>query len=220
MSISAMDIRRAAEAALGRSVRTASIVSRTPISYDPYLPGRHVDRIVGVAETDDGMPTEWRGIAKRTEGPGLRAARRELNSYRRGVTGAAGPPCRGPTLLCWDQGAEHVEIWLEQLDDEHGGLWDVDRFGIAARHIGAWVAATADRPISDDYDSEDAWAERHGQPTRLDEATARLDALERAPNADELADLIDDDGFRRTQALIDSTPERYRQIAEIGRAHV
>ena len=208
-----MDIRRAAEAALGRSVQTASIVSRTPISYDPYLPGRHVDRIVGVAETHDGMPTEWRAIAKRTEGPGVRAARRELNSYRMGITDAAGLPFRGPTLLAWNEEAEHVEIWLEQLDDEHGGLWDVDRFGIAARHIGTWVAATADRPIPDDFDSEDAWAERHGQPNRLDEATARLDALKRAPNAEGLADLLDDANFRRTQALIDSTPERIASLA-------
>jgi hypothetical protein len=209
-----IDPAAAAERALGRSVRSASIDERSPIVYDPYLPGRAVDRIRGFAESSDGSRRPWSAVAKRTDGPGLRAARRELAAYRLGLTRPADDvPFRGPTLLTWHADAEHVEIWLEDLRDEHDGTWAVERFGVAARHIAAWVAAVRELSTPDDFDSEDAWAERHGQPTRLDEARAQLGAFRGAPNAEALADLLRDVGFRRTQALIESTPQRIEELA-------
>lgn len=209
-----IDPSAAAELALGLPVRTAWVVERSAIAYDPYLPGRAVDRIRGVAETTDGSRNPWSAVAKCTSGPGLRAARRELAAYRLGLTQPAdGVPFRGPTLLASENEDDRVEIWLEDVADEHGGTWSVERFGVAARHIGAWVARAREVAVPSDLDSEDAWAERHGQPTRLDEATTRLDALKGAPNADELAARLGDVDFRRTQALIDSTPERIERLA-------
>ncbi len=213
-----IDPAAAAARALGRPVRSASVDERSPIVYDPYLAGRAVDRIRGFAEPSDGSRRPWSAVAKRTEGPGLRAARREMAAYRLGLTHPDDDvPFRGPTLLAWHEDADHVEIWLEDLRDEHGGAWSVERFGVAARHIATWVARVRELSMPDDFDSEDAWAERHGQPTRLDEATAQLDAVRGAPNAGELADLLGDVGFRRTQAVIESTPQRIEELAAFPR---
>jgi Phosphotransferase enzyme family len=198
-----------AQAALGQPVRDAAVIERAPIAYDPYLAGRKVERVVGVAGLADGSRAEWHGIVKRTAGPGLRAARRELAAYRSGL--ADPNPVHGlraPKLLAWEEGAAHVEIWLEQVRDELAGVWPVERFGLAARHIAAFDAWAAERPLPPDFDSEDAWAERHGQPERVPEALTQLDALRSTPGARDVMGALDDDDFRRTGALIASTQER------------
>ena len=203
-----------ARAALGKPVRAAKVTTRAPIVYDPYLAGRAVDRVVGVAELADGRPAEWRAIVKRTGGPGLRPARRELAAYRVGL--ADRNPVHGlraPSLLAWNEGPEQVEMWLEELRDELSGLWPVQRFGVAARHIAAFDAWAAERPVPADFDSEDAWAERHGQPERVPEKLRELDALRRDSGAKGVMETLDDDGFRRTEALIASTEERIERLA-------
>jgi hypothetical protein len=209
-----VDAIEVAQAALGRPLRSAAVTEREPVTYDPFLAGREVVRVVGVAEPANGGGVEWRAIVKRTGGPGLRAARRELASYRLGL--ADPDPVHGlraPKLLAWDEGSEHVEIWLEDLRDELFGEWPVERFGLAARHVATFDAQTARRPLPEGFDSEDAWAERHGQPERVPEALTRLDALRRAPGATRVMGALDDAGFHRTGALIASTPERVARLA-------
>src|SRR4051812_7173102 len=93
-----------AEAATGRRVVTADVGARIPIAYDPYLPGRVVERITGMATLRDSGPAEWAAVVKRTTGPGLQAARRELGAYRIGL---ADPEpvggLRAPALLASDE---------------------------------------------------------------------------------------------------------------------
>ncbi|HET7472519.1 MAG TPA: phosphotransferase [Candidatus Limnocylindrales bacterium] len=203
-----------AELALGRPVGAAAIERRTSVAYDPYLPGRSVERVDGVARLADGETGSWSAIVKRTEGPGLRAARRELDAYRLGIADARPVSgLRAPRLLGWHEAPETVELWLEVLADGHGGRWTSGRFGAAARHIAAADARLRDLDVPAMFDSEDAWAERHGQPERLDEALAELHHVRRAGDARALAQLVGDPGFRRTEDLIVTTPAR---IARLG----
>ncbi len=210
----AIDPVAVAEAALGRDVATATVISRTPINYDPYLPGRTVERIAGMADGDDGDRFAWSAVVKRTSGVDLRAARRELAAYRDGVADA-GPRTglRAPALLGWDAGPHHVELWLEALQDDHGGLWPTARFGAAARHIAAWDAQSNATSLPAGFDSEDAWAERHGQPHRVGEAIAELDELRRTSGSSEIAAVLHDPGLRRVHELIASTPARIDRLA-------
>ncbi len=206
--------RAVAERALGRPVAAASVTGRAAVAYDPFLAGRVVERVQGTAELRDGRRVPWSAIIKRTEGPGLRAARRELAAYRDGVA-TPGPSTglRAPALLAWDERPDQVELWLEEVTDEHDGRWPVARFGIAARHIGAWDADAGRIPLPPGFDAEDAWAERHGQPERLPEALARLDGLRRQPGARDVMERLHDPGFRRIEALIRSTPARISRLA-------
>ena len=203
-----------ARALIGPGVRAAGVRSRREVAYDPYLAGREVERVGGVAELEDGQRVDWTAIVKRTGGPGLRAARRELAAYR---TGLADPnPAHGlraPKMLAATDGQDHVEIWLEELLDEFAGSWPIERFGVAARHIAAFDVWAAERPLADDFDSEDAWAERHGQPERVPDALDELDRLRHAASADQVMEWLEDDGFSRTEALIASTKERIERLA-------
>jgi len=203
-----------AEAALQRPIRSAAIRSRAAVSYDPYLPGRSVERVHGVAELADGGEAQWSAIVKRTEGPGLRAARRELAAYR--VCLADPRPragLRAPALLGAEEDGGHVEIWLEVVVDRHGGIWTPGRFGIAAGHIAEWDIRVARVAIAPDFDSEDAWAERHGQPHRLHEGHEELEAFRRTNGAEDVMVLLDDAGFARTAELIRSTEKRIARLA-------
>lgn len=203
-----------ARAALERPVVTARVTTRVAIAYDPYLAGRVVERVTGGAEMPDGEPAGWTAIVKRTEGPGLQAGRRELAAYRHGIASAEGRPgLRAPRLLAWQDEASEVEVWLEEVRDAHNGQWPVSRFEVAARHIAVWDARAGNSPLPAGFDSEDAWAERHGQPHRLHEALAELDALADSPSSDEAAAQLADPGFRRTRALITSTPSRLERLA-------
>jgi hypothetical protein len=190
------------------------VTARAPISYDPYLAGRTVERITGEAETLDGGRMAWSAVAKSTSGPGLRAARRELAAYRSGVASsdpAAG--LRAPALLGSLDEEDRVEVWLEEIRDDYGGAWPIERFGLAARHIGAWDARMARAGLPAEFDSEDAWAERHGQPERVAEVLGELSALAHESGAQEVAAALDDVGFSRTHRLIESTGPRIELLA-------
>jgi hypothetical protein len=202
-----------ARVALGKTVRAAEVATRVPIGYDAFLAGRAVDRVVGVAELANGGQAEWRAIVKRTAGPGLGAARRELAAYRSGL--ADPKPVRGlraPKLLAWIDSLDFIEIWLEEVVDLFSGEWPLERFGLAARHIAAFNAWAAERPLPEEFDSEDAWAERHGQPDRVEEQLRELDALRQARRATQVMGALHDPSFRRTEALIASTQVRIEHL--------
>ena len=203
-----------AQAVLGRTIMSARLTARIPVIYDPYLGGRLVERVSGIAETVEGQVVPWDAIMKRTSGAGLRAARRELAAYRERIAGC-GPisGLQAPALVGWDESEDHVELWLEVLTDEHGGRWPIARFGIAAGHIATWDAAASTIPPIAGFDLEDAWAERHGQPHRLSQAVGELHAHRTAPGAQDLMGLLNDPGFQRTEALITSTTMRIEHLA-------
>ena len=208
-----VDLIALASRALDRPVVSARIEGRVEIAYDPYLAGRTVERVWGWAQTVDGIDTPWSAIVKRTSGVDLRAARRELAVYVAGLAAAApGTGLRGPVLLAAEEGPSHVELWLEELRDEFGGAWRPERFGEAARHIAAWDAVASDHPLPADFDSEDAWAERHGQPHRIEEVLTQLDGYRRHPAVADVMALLDDPGFERLERLITTTPDRIEQL--------
>ena len=211
----AIQLELVAGRALDRPVAEASIGARSEIAYDPFLPGRTVDRVTGLARLADGSATTWTAIVKRTEEPGLRDARRELDAWRVGIADPDGAGLRAPQLLAARDDDRSVELWLEALTDKHGGRWSPARFGVAARHVAAADARAADLALPPDFDSEDAWAERHGQPERVDEAVAELGAIRRDPAAPAIAAAIDDDGFRRTESMIVTTAARIARLAEL-----
>ena len=209
-----VDPTAAAAAATARPVAAASILTRTEIAYDPYLPGRTVELVMGRASTPGGAVVPWSAVVKRTTGPGLRPARRELAAYRDGVAEPSPPAgLRAPRLLAWTDRPAEVEVWLDRLIDVHAGAWAVERFAVAARHIALWNATAAARPLPPGFDSEDAWAERHGQPHRLDEGASRLTTLGARAGAADVMRLLADPGFARTALLIESTPERIDRLA-------
>jgi len=213
----AVDPMAVAAAALGVPVRDAHVVDRGEIAYDPYLAGRVVERARGIATLADAREATWTAVVKTTEGVGLRAARRELSVYRSELANAgraAGDALRGPALLAFDERAEHVEVWLEDLTDRYGGAWPVARFGEAAAHIAAWDAHAATVAIRAGFDSEDAWAERHGQPWRVDEVVAELDTFRRARGAEEAMAQLRDPGLRRLERLVASTSDRIARLAQ------
>jgi len=78
------DLAAIAAAALGRPVASAQLTSWTPIGYDPFLAGRSVQRAQGIAALPGAgaaAGAAWSAIVKHTSGPGLDAARRELDAY-------------------------------------------------------------------------------------------------------------------------------------------
>jgi hypothetical protein len=207
-----------AEAATGSRVSAARVTSRVSIEYDPFLAGRTVERVAGVAEAPGRALVAWSAVVKRTSGVDLRPARRELAAYREGIA-AARPAVglRAPALLRWDDGPNDVELWLEDVPDEHHGRWPVARFAVAAAHIGTWDVRAAERGMPAAFDAEDAWAERHGQPHRVGEALAQLAAYAGEPGAEEIAVALADAGFDRTRALIGSTQRRIDDLARYPR---
>lgn len=208
-----IDPTAAARTLLACRVAAARVLDRVAVAYDPYLAGRVVERITGDAETANGERATWGAIVKRTHGEGLRAARRELAAYRNGIASASGAGLRAPKLLAWQEGGDHVELWLEPVTDAHGGAWPLERFRVAAGHIALWDARTARTALPPDFDSEDAWAERHGQPHRVDEVLAELADLATTPAAPAVGSRVGDPGFERTTALVASTPERIARLA-------
>jgi hypothetical protein len=216
--VSRPDAAVAARALTGARIEEASVDARSPVTYDPYLPGRSVERMSGTGTTADGRRTAWSAIAKRTEGPGLRAARRELTAYRMGIAGPDGEGLGAPRLLAWLDEPTSVELWLEVLADVDDGHWAMPRFAQAAAHIATWDAWTSERPVPTRFDSEDAWAERHGRPERVDEALAELASLRGMRAAPAIMRLLDDAGFRRTRALIEGTQARIDRLAQFPRS--
>ena len=203
-----------ATAALGRPVASAEIVRREPLDYDPFVAGRSVERVIGraiVGASSSAACVPWTAIVKRTRGADLAAARRELWAYRQGIARRTGPGMAAPALLGSENGAEGVALWLEEVRDEHGGLWPLDRFATAAADIAAWDAAMRDVPADGSW-LELAWAERHGQPDRVGEALAVLSAIAARPESASAARAIGDPGLRRTAAMISSTPERIHRL--------
>jgi hypothetical protein len=76
--------------------------------------------------------------------------RREPLAYGSGLldelpAGLAAPRCYEAT-----EGPDGAWLWLEEVVDEHGRRWPLARYGLAARHLGAFNGAfLAGRPIPD-----------------------------------------------------------------------
>jgi hypothetical protein len=209
-----VDLAAIAAAALGRQVVRSEIVRREPLAYDPFVAGRSVERVTGRA-MDSGSSAAawvpWTAIVKRTRAEDLVAARRELWAYTQEIARRSGPGMGAPALFAAEDGDDGVALWLEEVHDEHGGAWPLDRFSTAAMDIAAWDAAMRDLP-ADESLLEQSWAERHGQPHRVDEALQLLSVIRATPGSAAAASSIDDPGLRRTAAMIESTVDRIHRL--------
>jgi hypothetical protein len=203
----------------GRRLLAATVLERRSLEYDPYLAGRDVRFVTGSATLPNGSLIPWQAIVKTTTGRGVRDARRELAAYRLGIASSgAGTGLRAPRLLGWHDEDDRVEVWLEVLRDVDGGDWALDRFLAAARAIARADARWLRVAVPDAFDSQDAWAERHGQPERLTEALDDLEAHRRRDHADVLMAKLGDPGFARTEALIATTAHRIAELASFPTA--
>jgi hypothetical protein len=76
---------------------------------------------------------------------------REVLAYQSGILddlngGLAAPRCYGATA----QPDGTVWLWLEEIREESTGTWSMERYGLAARHLGAWQGAfLVGRPLPD-----------------------------------------------------------------------
>jgi Phosphotransferase enzyme family len=202
-------------AALNEDVLSATVTRRIAISYDVFLPGRGADRASGVATMANGDTRSWAAIIKHTRLDGLRAAKRELCAYRSGVADSnPNAFLRAPRLFGFDDGPQHVELWLEELRDHHDGNWPTTQFGVAARHIALHNASLIANPI-EGYRAETGWGEQHGQPHRIPEVLDRLKILRNQRGAEELMSRLEDDGFARTLSMIQETPTRLERLAQL-----
>ena len=146
MSRDPVDLAAIAAAALRRPVASAEIVRREPLAYDPFVGGRSVERVTGravVGGSSTDARVAWTAIVKRTRGKDLVAARREHWAYTQGIAGSSGPGMAAPALLGSEDGDDGVALWLEEVHDEHGGAWPLERFATAAADIAAWDVADA-----------------------------------------------------------------------------
>lgn len=210
MTLGPVDIAAVAANALGVPVRSAVVELVSPIAYDPFIAGRTVARVAGSAETGAG-PTPWVAIVKRTEGAGLRFGRRELDAYRLGL-GPGADGLRAPGLLGFSAAEDHVELWLEEVTDEFGGAWPIDRYAVAAAHIARWDITMRDVD-SRGLDVEREWAAHHGQPWRVSEVLDELRAMRGSPEGAVAAAAIWDPDLVRTAALVASTSHRIQRLA-------
>ena len=77
--------------------------------------------------------------------------KREILAYQSGLLddlggGLAAPRCYGIT----EQPGETVWLWLEEVVDDYTAPWPLERYGLAARHLGTWQGAyLAGRPLPD-----------------------------------------------------------------------
>ena len=79
-----------AQGALDEAVTSATVTSRTPVTYDPFVAGRSVERVLGQARLRTGAPATWSAVVKRSTGADLRAAERELAAYELGIAADRG----------------------------------------------------------------------------------------------------------------------------------
>jgi hypothetical protein len=180
-----MTLAEAVSRAVGHPVRAIEDVARETLAYDPFLAGRAVARLRGVAVTSEGR-TRWSLVEKSTQGPAVASeylrdnALRELHAYESGLLedlprGVMAPRCyslaRGPD--------GSVTLWLEDLGATALPLEGADIAEVAfdlGRVAGQWV----DRVPGHDWLFR-GWLDRHGQPEAVEPALERLRSLGSGP---------------------------------------
>jgi hypothetical protein len=130
--------------------------------------GQGLFRFAGRARLGDGTQT-WSLILKiappqpHDDPHGWTNPRREASAYRSGFLAELPGPLVAPRCLGLTERPDGSSwMWLEDIVDERPGPWDLDRYALAARHLGrfngAWLAAG---PLPDrDWLSRD-WLRRY-----------------------------------------------------------
>ena len=120
-----------------------------PLSYTVILSGRTVLRVDGTAEVG-GRVVPWSAVLKIVEppAPAERLAQdpfgwqREVLAYRSGLLRRLPGDLAAPRLLgAWRQSNGAWWLWLEDVADVHAGQWPLERYGLAAQHLGQFNGA-------------------------------------------------------------------------------
>jgi hypothetical protein len=112
------------------------------------------------------------------------APRREVSAYGSGFLARLPGPLVAPRCLGLTEHSDGAAwLWLENIIDERPGSWDIDRFGLAARHLGSFngVFLAAD-PLPDNTWFSRDWLRRYvaaegGAAARLEVAQDALPLL-------------------------------------------
>jgi hypothetical protein len=97
--------------------------------------------------------------------------RREAEAYRSGLLAELGGGLRAARCdVVADRGDGSIALWLEDLRGDPASSWSLDRYHMAARHLGqAQGAYIAGRPLPDE-----AWLSRRWLRSYLDQPLRRL----------------------------------------------
>ena len=147
---------------------------------------RSVFRVTGSADTADGCHP-WSLVLKMIQGPTDTASpststahwcywKREPLAYRAGLPGRLRDGLVAPRCFdVVDLPGDVILLWLEDVAESHGGGWPLARYGLAARHLGAFDGAhAAGMPCA-----PQAWYSRRWLRTRTADLGARLAAVRR-----------------------------------------
>ena len=128
-----------------------------PLAYQDFGGGsRSLRRVSGTARDPHAAePSPWSMIAKSfrptpedrsSDDPGgYEYWRREARLYASGVLDGAPPGIRAPRCHGVDSGDAFELVWLEDVRELHDGGWSLERFGLAARHLGRFNGAVLGR---------------------------------------------------------------------------
>jgi Phosphotransferase enzyme family len=176
-----MTLAEAVSRAVGQPVVSIHDVGREPLAYDPFLAGRAVARLRGVAVTARGR-VEWSMVEKSTEGPAVASeylrdnALRELRAYESGLLDDLASTVAAPHAYSVAHGPEGaLTLWLEDLSATAAGVNGAELPNVAfdlGQLAGRWVDRAPDHPWL-----FRGWLDRHGQPEAVKPALERLRAL-------------------------------------------
>ena len=142
-------------AALGRPRATLTSWTTEPLEYPNFSFGaRAVHRVSGKARDGD-LDVPWSMIVKAfaLPPPEARAEANEIHSdyaywkreplaFESGLFDGMSGDLRAPDCYGVDwRGTGEAWVWLEELSDEPAGDWPIERYGLAARHLGAFNGA-------------------------------------------------------------------------------
>ncbi len=168
----------AVELAVGGPVVRLVDVEPVALEYDPFMAGRTITRITGVAETPDGR-VPWSLIVKTTAGPAAAHpylyanAARELAAYRSGRLDDLAPSVAAPRHYRTERSPDGaIKLWLEDVASSARPVTAGDIVE-AARHLGRLAGRWLNRTPADPW-LFTGWLDRHAQPEAVGPALARL----------------------------------------------
>ena len=148
-----------------------------------------IHRIAGLARVESDV-VPWSVVLKRVAAPssGAPAAdlghpdywKREALTFASGLLNTLPEGFAAPACYSIDEAEDGVCLWLEDLVDTAGASWPLERFALAARHLGRFNGTYLDgRPLPND-----AWLNQRLLRTRADRNAAfwsNLDVVRELP---------------------------------------
>jgi hypothetical protein len=142
------------------------------LPYHSVLPGRILVRVSGLALIDRHEAVPWSSVVKIIrqsaidERGDIASSTREILAYRSGLLVDLPGPLRAPRVLEIDEDDGTVWLWLEDLKDVYARRWQLEQFGLAARHLGLFNGGyLVSRPVPT-HPWLNYWLSRHQAEVR------------------------------------------------------